>query len=128
MRPMRSVLRLRGGHWYRWDILETRQVGQTPIRQRCVAVARRDNLAWYGFVPIINPEPASPGSPTSLSYYAPNFKGSYDWLISWILHMDRSSIALVEDGADYAYNYRAVVGDDYDPCLNPFFAPQSLIP
>jgi polyisoprenyl-teichoic acid--peptidoglycan teichoic acid transferase len=87
-----------------------------------------DNLAWYGFVPIINPEPASSGSPTSLSYYAPNFKGSYDWLISWILHMDRSGIALVEDETDYAYNYRAVVGDDYDPCLNPFFAPQSLIP
>ena len=38
---------------------------------------------------------------TSLTYYAPNFKGSYDWLISWVVQLAKDDIVL--DGEDTAF-------------------------
>ena len=87
-----------------------------------------ENLAWYGFVPIISEEKTAVSETTQLSYYAPNFKGSYNWLISWIFDMNQEEIELVDDDSSYPYNYRVILGEDYDPCLDPFFAPQSLLP
>jgi hypothetical protein len=86
-----------------------------------------ENLAWYGFVPVINDEENETEETTSLSYYAPNFKGSYDWLISWVFHLRQSEINLVEDEA-YEYDYQVVLGEDFDPCLNEMFAPQAFLP
>ena len=85
-----------------------------------------DNLAWYGFIPVISPDEPEPGTITHLSYYKPNFKDSYDWLISWIFDVYRSQIELVEDDI-YPFDYRVVLGDDYDPCLNQLYQPQEFI-
>jgi Rne/Rng family ribonuclease len=64
---------------------------------------------------------------TTLDYYAPNFKGSYDWLISWIFHLKQSEINLVEDET-FPYDYQVILGEDFDPCLNQLFAPQAFLP
>ncbi|HFE67425.1 MAG TPA: LytR family transcriptional regulator, partial [Chloroflexi bacterium] len=85
-----------------------------------------DNLAWYGFIPIIAKDDPQPGSVTQLQYFRPNFKDSYDWLISWIFDIRRSQIELVEDD-DFAYDYRVILGEDYDPCLNKLYQPQEFI-
>jgi LCP family protein required for cell wall assembly len=95
------------------------------------ALLAADNLAWYGFVPVIGtaaPSVESQENPTThLKYYGPNFKGSYDWLISWIFDSRRSEIELISDDTTYPYHYQVVVGDDYDPCLNQFYAPQLFL-
>lgn len=88
-----------------------------------MAVLAADNLAWYGFAPVIaetqdNEEVES----TSISYYGDNFKGSFDVLLSWIFSQRSQDIELVED-TPYDYEYRVVLGADYDPCINHLFAP-----
>ena len=85
-----------------------------------------DNLAWYGFIPVITEDQPEPGTITHLNYYKPNFKDSYDWLISWIFGVYRSQIELVEDDT-VDFDYQVVLGDDYDPCLNQLFQPQEFI-
>ena len=92
-----------------------------------MALLAAENLSWYGFVPVINDEEDETEETTTLTYYAPNFKGSYDWLISWIFHLRQSEIELVED-EDFAYDYQVILGEDYDPCLNEMFAPQAFLP
>jgi LCP family protein required for cell wall assembly len=92
-----------------------------------MAVLAAENLAWYGFVPVINDEDVQVEATTTLSYYAPNFKGSYDWLISWVFHLKTSDINLVEDESP-PYDYQVILGEDYDPCLNQMFAPQAFLP
>ena len=86
-----------------------------------------ENLAWYGFVPLVGDE-AKPVEATTLTYYGPNFKGSFDWLISWIVHLNKNDIVLNDEETDLDTNYRLVLGEDYDPCINELFAPQSLLP
>ncbi len=85
-----------------------------------------DNLAWYGFIPVIAPDQPEEGVATHLNYYKPNFKDSYDWLISWIFDVSRSQIELVADDT-FEYDYQVVLGEDYDPCLNKLFQPQEFI-
>jgi LCP family protein required for cell wall assembly len=92
-----------------------------------MAALAAENLAWYGFVPIISDEDVKIEETTTLNYYAPNFKGSYDWLISWVFHLMKSDINLVEDEA-FPYDYQVVLGEDFDPCLNQMFAPQAFLP
>jgi len=87
-----------------------------------------ENLAWYGFVPIISDEEVPEEETTTLTYFGPNFKGSYDWLISWIFHLRQSDVVLNDEDTEYAHNYQVVLGQDYDPCLNELFAPQSFLP
>lgn len=86
-----------------------------------------DNLASHGFVPIIGPDAPQAGAATQISYYAANFKGSYDWLISWIFNIFRSNIALVTEETDYPYDYKVILGNDYDPCVEELFAPQAFL-
>ncbi len=96
-----------------------------------LALLAADNLAWYGFVPVIGTAGAIPeteDNPTThLRYYGPNFKGSYDWLISWIFGSRRSQIELVSDDTTYPYDYQVIIGNDYNPCLNQFYAPQLFL-
>jgi LCP family protein required for cell wall assembly len=92
-----------------------------------MATLAAENLAWYGFVPLINDEDARIEETTTLNYYAPNFKGSYDWMISWVFHLSKEDINLVEDDS-FPYDYQVILGEDYDPCLNQFFAPQAFLP
>jgi LCP family protein required for cell wall assembly len=92
-----------------------------------LALLAAENLAWYGFVPIHSEEDVPVQETTTLTYYAPNFKGSYDWLISWVFHFRESEIVL-EDEEEFDYDYQLILGEDYDPCLNQFYAPQAFIP
>ena len=83
-----------------------------------------DNLAWYGFAPVISdaqPE-TTENVATTLTYFGPNFKGSYDWLISWVMHQNLSDIVLNDEDPS-AYNYRVILGTDFNPCINQLFAP-----
>jgi polyisoprenyl-teichoic acid--peptidoglycan teichoic acid transferase len=91
-----------------------------------LALLAADNLAWYGFVPVIGTAEPQEGSPTSLTFYGPNLKSSYDWLISWVFHK-RSENIEVNSVDPFPYNYRIVLGDDYNPCLNQLYAPQSFL-
>ena len=91
-----------------------------------LALLAADNLAWYGFIPIIGEDEPQPDAVTQLEYFHPNFKESYDWLISWIFGLRRSEIELATD-EDFAYDYRVVLGEDYDPCLNKLYQPQEFI-
>ena len=84
-----------------------------------------DNLAWYGFVPVIG-ETREPQENTELTYFSDNFKGSYDWLFSWVMGKPKSSIQLVDETSDY--NYRVIIGNDYNPCRPAFDAPQADLP
>jgi LCP family protein required for cell wall assembly len=91
-----------------------------------LAILAADNLAWHGFTPIIaSPEPQE-NATTHLSYYRPNFKQAYEWMISWILGQRVSQIELVSD-ENYPYDYRVVLGQDYDPCRPELFAPQPFL-
>lgn len=85
-----------------------------------------DNLAWYGFLPIMGDSYTGSQARTVVEYYGPNFKGSYNWLMSWIGGRNESETVLVDD-PEYAYDYRLVLGDDYDPCLPAFYAPQGSV-
>lgn len=87
-----------------------------------------ENLAWYGFVPVVSKEVMPPEEKTTLTYFGPNFKGSYNWLISWVFHLRNDDIALNDEDTDYEYGYQLILGEDYDPCLNQFFAPQAFLP
>ena len=88
-----------------------------------MALLAADNLAWFGFAPI-NGQPAAESIEfTQISYYKPNFKESYDWLISWIFDEKKSEIELVDDDS-FEYDYRVVLGEDYNPCRPQLFAPQ----
>ena len=91
-----------------------------------MALLAADNLAWYGFVPIIAEAAPETEPTTQVLYYRPNFKDSFDWMISWIFDMYRSEIQLTEDDT-FEYEYRVILGEDYDPCLNQLFQPQEFI-
>jgi LCP family protein required for cell wall assembly len=91
-----------------------------------MALLAADNLAWYGFIPIISEELPEIEPITQMYYYRPNFKDSFDWMISWIFDMYRSEIQLTEDET-FSYEYRVVLGEDYDPCLNQLYQPQEFL-
>ncbi len=83
-----------------------------------------DNLAWFGFTPQ-NAAAADGETPaqTAVTYYGSNFKGSYNWLLSWLFHQDTSQIILENDGSSEVY-YRVVLGQDANPCLEMLDAPK----
>ena len=87
-----------------------------------LALLAADNLAWYGFVPVIN-ESEQPVAPTTtMEYFAENFKGSFDWILAWIFNKGTPQIELITD-TEHNYNYRVTIGEDYNPCLNQLRAP-----
>lgn len=82
-----------------------------------------ENMAWYGFVPIINETPVATQTQTTINYYANNFKASYDWLMSWVMNVYQSTIQLVPD-TTYPYNYQVVIGEEYNACRPALYAPK----
>lgn len=87
-----------------------------------MALLAADNLAWFGFAPIIG-KPIDTQATSQISYYKPNFKESYDWLMGWVIDEKGSEIELVADDS-YEYDYRVVLGEAYDPCRLQLTAPQ----
>ncbi len=83
-----------------------------------------DNLTWFGFEPRYIPG-SSDEIPayTTITYYGSNFKGSYNWLLSWLFHQDPSQITLTDHAAGDFY-YRVVLGQDANPCLEMLSAPR----
>lgn len=79
-----------------------------------------ENLAWHGFAPVLGTADRQDYATTTLTYYGSSLKGSYDWLIGWIINRP---VELVSD-APYEYDYRVVLGADYNPCRPELFAPQ----
>jgi hypothetical protein len=90
-----------------------------------LALLAADNLAWFGFAPVIGEAQPDSAARTQITLYAPNNKGSYDWLLSWVFKQLAESVKLVDE--PYPYNYRVVIGNDYDPCRPPYYAPQVLL-
>ena len=84
-----------------------------------------DNLAWYGFVPVLG-ETREPQENTEMFYFGENFKGSYDWLFSWVMGKRMADIQLTDGPSEF--NYRVIIGNDYNPCRPAFDAPQSSLP
>lgn len=101
--------------------VEIINASQYPAQARLAA----DNLAWYGFVPVLG-ETREPQEKTELTYYGENFKGSYDWLFSWVMDAAKDDIRLVNE--EYPSNYRVVIGNDYNPCRPAFNAPLANLP
>lgn len=87
-----------------------------------LALLAADNLAWYGFVPVINESEQAITSTTTMQYFAENLKGSFDWLLAWIFKKNDTQVELITD-IEHDYNYRVTLGTDYDPCLNQLTAP-----
>ncbi len=83
-----------------------------------------ENLAWHGFVPVYSELTGPTPDHTQIIYYGPNLKGSYDWLLTWLFRQNRDQIELADpDGTPY--NYRIILGWDYNPCLPQLEAPLS---
>ncbi len=95
-----------------------------------------DNLAWYGFVPFISAETLPLTGETNLTFNAPNLRGSFAWLIAWIMDLPRPETGLpdgeygidLDPDATSSYDYRLVLGSDYNPCRPYLYAPQAFIP
>jgi hypothetical protein len=81
------------------------------------------NLAWYGFVPVWG-QPNEPlPARTRIEYFAPNFKESYDWLLSWLFHQQPDGILLQPETSGETNSYRVTLGADANPCLSQLEAP-----
>jgi hypothetical protein len=106
------------------------RAGRPPITVEIVnatgnpemAALAADNLAWYGFVPVINETEQPVVQTTTMEYFAQNLKGSFDWLLAWIFKKGTDQVQLDTD-TPHNYNYRVTLGADYDPCLNQLTAP-----
>lgn len=88
-----------------------------------MALLAADNLAWFGFAPVVGETAVPTQDATEIAYYKPNFKESYDWLISWIFDENKSEIELAADSS-YEYDYRVVLGESYNPCRPQLYAPK----
>lgn len=82
-----------------------------------------DNLSYFGFVPVrVEASGPLPGR-TEATYFGDNFKGSFDWLLSWTLGIDASAIQLESAGDGRGDRYRVALGESYDPCRPQLEAP-----
>ena len=81
------------------------------------------NLAWYGFVPVWHQADEPPPARTRIEYFAPNFKESYDWLLSWLFHQHPEDILLRTETSGEGIAYRVTLGADANPCLSQLEAP-----
>jgi hypothetical protein len=85
-----------------------------------------DNLAWHGFVPVLSGE-SETQSTTGITYYGPNLKGAYGWLLSWIFAMRESDIVINNEDDTFPYNFQVVLGEDYHACRPQMSAPQIFL-
>lgn len=77
-----------------------------------------DNLRWYGFDPLFE-ESASPDPQhTKISYQGENLKGAFPDLLSWLFHQRKGDIDLISDLEKSTPQYRILLGQDFNPCLD----------
>ncbi|HZD11177.1 MAG TPA: LCP family protein, partial [Candidatus Binatia bacterium] len=82
-----------------------------------------DNLAYHGFVPLrVEATAPAPGH-TQITYYGSSLKGSFDWLLSWIVGTEAQAITLAPHENGVSGRYRVILGEDYDPCRPELEAP-----
>ena len=94
-------------------------------------------LEQYGFIPILHNESPGRVELTTLEFNAPNLRGSYDWLITWIFDLRRPNHAgngaYTGDGfygidlnpeSESEYNYTLMLGEDFNACRPEIFAPR----
>jgi len=91
-----------------------------------LALLAADNLERYGFEPTISNAGIEEQRLTTIEYHAQNLKGSFDWLFSWVVDKRKADIELVSE-TDSEYDYRLVLGMEYDPCRPELFAPQIFL-
>ena len=91
------------------------------VRYRLVA----ENLIYHGFVPVRGEASGPAPAQTQVTYFGPNFKGSFNWLLAWIFDVAPEAIMLESEGRSGDPYYRAVVGARYDPCRPELEAPLS---
>lgn len=82
-----------------------------------------DNLAWYGFAPVLGPADTLDHQETTITFYGETTRGTYPWLLSWVVGMHESQIQLVSGASAAGYSYQIVLGEDYSPCVNAMYAP-----
>ncbi|MFT7586392.1 MAG: LCP family protein required for cell wall assembly, partial [Cellvibrionaceae bacterium] len=70
-------------------------------------------LEWFGIASVISEEvpqnDSSDISSVEIEYFGQNFKGSYNWLVSWVFNVGRSEIELSDEKSDISY--RVVLKD-----------------
>ena len=82
-----------------------------------------DNLSRHGFVPVYGSGDGTTPATTQVTYYGSNLKGSFSWLLAWILNREEGDIRLAGEGETSAYDYRVVLGHNYQPCRPELQAP-----
>jgi polyisoprenyl-teichoic acid--peptidoglycan teichoic acid transferase len=73
-------------------------------------------LAWYGFAPVRGEATGEMPSRTEVTYFGANRKGSFDWLLGWLVNVRPENIILEPDSGASTYDYRVVLGYNYDSC------------
>ncbi len=94
------------------------------------------HLGQYGFNPTIRGSTVKNIALTELEYHGQNFRGSFDWMITWIFDLkrpgDRGNGAYrgehaygieLDPDPDAEYDYRLRLGEDFNPCLTELFPP-----
>lgn len=75
-----------------------------------------ETLAWHGFAPVrAEPDGEMPGR-TQVTYFGENRKGSFDWLLGWLVDVNPERIILEPAPGASDFNYRVVLGYNYDSC------------
>lgn len=91
-----------------------------------MALLAADNLAWYGFMPILSDVQPAPGTvaKTAVTYYGPNLKGAFSDLLAFVLNVPPEEIS-VNNNERIGANYRVILGSDYNSCIagELFFRP-----
>ena len=80
-----------------------------------------ENLRWQGFIPTFTHDPHLNTDTTTIIYYGPNRKGSFDWLISWIFHNTPVTLA---PNSQTTTDYKITLGHNFNPCRSPLHAPK----
>ncbi|MEM8858388.1 MAG: LCP family protein [Chloroflexota bacterium] len=86
-------------------------------------------LEWFGIVAVVVDEIQEADednqvaeNSVEIEYFGQNFKGSYNWLVSWIFDIRRGQVNLSDEESDYSY--RVTLNDGFNACRNPLYAPK----
>lgn len=94
-------------------------VATDDIRYRLAA----ENALYHGFAPVRGEGAGPERAQTQVTYFGPNFKGSFNWLLAWVFDVAPEEIVLDSESHTGDPYYRVVVGADYDPCRPELEAP-----